>query len=150
MYCNAGVVLRDPEAGTAFEDAHSQNSISAGTGALVSGVLVWGAMVAGTLLGCDPHLDIGGKVRQATGTPIAGAKIELRCPNAAQLDGFATSDAAGRFRLPVSIGCADLDCALLVNAHTGKTQTYYVKDHCAKAHFQCRRACSVVDVDAIF
>jgi hypothetical protein len=100
---------------------------------------------------CDPTLDITGSARTSSGTPIAEAKVSMRCPKRAFMNRATTTKADGTFRIPVSVGCADRECTIELQIPTGQHHTYVLGDYCRRSHrLACGKACNEADIQAVF
>lgn len=106
-------------------------------------------VTASGIVGCDPGIDVSGVVRDGAGSPIWGVEVTLTCPGTRRYDRTTSTDTSGHFRMPVEIGCLELDCKVSIRAADGKAKDYMVRDHCKDKRFQCGAGCNVVSLDAV-
>ena len=100
---------------------------------------------------CAPAVPVDGTIQSPDGGPVAGAVVELRCPDGSSPTGSTTSDNAGAFALPPFIGCASVECGIVVRKPTGEEARFSVGSHCRGRKLGCGRAwCNTVQVEAKF
>lgn len=116
----------------------------------IKSVMCVSVVLAVLTCACDPAVTVDGTVRSADGKPVVGAEVDMRCPNERPRGPILSGD-AGAFTFPDLLGCASLDCTVVIRKPTGERAQYPVHSHCRGRRLGCgRQWCNEIHVDARF
>lgn len=109
------------------------------------------ALLACVVGACDQEVTVDGMVRSADGRPVVRATVELNCPGKQSPTEPALTNDAGAFELSRFVGCASVDCNVVVRKPSGERVEFPVRDHCRGRRFGCgQRWCNDIRVEAKF